>query len=464
METVQTSHNSTLSTTGPGWHVKTHSNWFDKTVDITKLKGISPQMFGRKIKNLRESQESVWINKTLAKVRLDSDNENARVYSMICDVKSALVKEPSLSVGRYKVFFNKPEFVCSHQMIRSLPFDFVRKLKVGVETNLPRDFIKGVRHDAERAETNNIRSIQLWRSIAMDFSTKKKDPKMLYYLAEVEGGASTKTKKIKTVYLHQNEATVALKFEPWILDTANSLSQVHGYRKITFGDGASLKTERTLQCNIHGTSVPMSSRPTGSNFWFDRDNFSKWCVEGAVTNLLCQLLSIEDAAKFKQIAVCNSEEIVTAMNGRSIPKIVLSKTGRIDAVAKCMWILIERFDCRRSLFLNPEHFKTTQMLVTNLAKISFPVIVSVVGRYSSYNHVVVVWKNMIIDIEHEYPFALTVDSVDSLAGRNNPFHKLVRGIGILPSRAMKKINRDYSDWGEGKMTGELRLLFKQRGD
>jgi hypothetical protein len=52
--------------------------------------------------------------------------------------------------------------------------------------------------------------------------------------------------------------------------------------------------------------------------------------------------------------------------------------------------------------------------------------------------------------------------VDSLAGRNNPFHKLVRGIGILPSRAMKKMNRDYSYWGEEKMTGELRHLFKQR--
>ncbi len=52
---------------------------------------------------------------------------------------------------------------------------------------------------------------------------------------------------------------------------------------------------------------------------------------------------------------------------------------------------------------------------------------------------------MIIDIEHDYPFALRVDSVDILAGRNNPFHKLVRGIGILPSRALKKMIRDYSD-------------------
>ncbi len=181
-----------------------------------------------------------------------------------------------------------------------------------------------------------------------------------------------------------------------------------------------------------------------------------------MTNILSQLLSINDAAKFKQLAVCNGKQLITAMNVPSIPQIVQSKTGKTNAVEKCMWILKECFNCRKSLFLNSEHFKTTQMLVTNLSKISFPAIVLVVGRYSSYNHVVVVWKKMIIDIEHEYPFALTVDSVDSLAGRNNPFHKLVRGIGILPSRAMEKMNSDYSDWGEEKMTGKLRLLFKQR--
>ena len=99
-----------------------------------------------------------------------------------------------------------------------------------------------------------------------------------------------------------------------------------------------------------------------------------------------------------------------------------------------MWILLARFNCRGGLFLNPEHFKTTEMLVTNLSKIIFPVIVLVVGQFSLYNHVVVVWKGMIFDIGHEYPFALTVDSVDSLAGKNNPFHRLVRGIGIYHQR------------------------------
>ena len=67
----------------------------------------------------------------------------------------------------------------------------------------------------------------------------------------------------------------------------------------------------------------------------------------------------------------------------------------------------------------------------------------------------------IIDIEHEYSFKLTVDNVDSLAKKYNPFHKLVGGSGILPSKATKKMNNDHSDWGQGKMRGELQNLFKQ---
>ena len=124
------------------------------------------------MKKIHEAQESVWINKTLAKVCLDSDTIFGCVYSMICDVKQALGKDPSLSEGWYKVFFNKPEFLCSHQMIQSLPFKFVEQLKVGVETNLPCDYIKAVQNDALRAETNHIQSIQLWKSIAMYLTPK----------------------------------------------------------------------------------------------------------------------------------------------------------------------------------------------------------------------------------------------------------------------------------------------------
>ena len=41
------------------------------------------------------------------------------------------------------------------------------------------------------------------------------------------------------------------------------------------------------------------------------------------------------------------------------------------------------------------------------------------------------------------------------------FHKLVRGYGILPSKAMKKMNNDYSYWGESKTRQDLHYLFKK---
>ena len=55
-----------------------------------------------------------------------------------------------------------------------------------------------------------------------------------------------------------------------------------------------------------------------------------------------------------------------------------------------------------------------------------------------------------------------MDNVDGLAGKNNPYHKFVQRFGILPPRAMKTKSRDYSDWDEGKMRGELQHLFRQR--
>ena len=63
IETAQMCRNPTLTTTGIGWNVKTHFNWFDKMVNITKFKAKPPSMLGSKMKNLLEAQESVWINK-----------------------------------------------------------------------------------------------------------------------------------------------------------------------------------------------------------------------------------------------------------------------------------------------------------------------------------------------------------------------------------------------------------------
>lgn len=154
-----------------------------------------------------------------------------RVYSMICDVKNLVQKDPTLLHGPHKIFFNNPEFECSHQMIRSLPFQFVNKLEIGVATDLPRDFIKSVCRDVIFAKVNHICSIQLWRSLS--YLSEEKEginlSKKMIYCVETEDVSVTRTTLIKTVFMSGNDATLSLKTELWIIDTASSLPMVHSY-------------------------------------------------------------------------------------------------------------------------------------------------------------------------------------------------------------------------------------------
>ena len=96
-------------------------------------------------------------------------------------------------------------------------------------------------------------------------------------------------------------------------------------KKITFGDGATLKIESNVQRKNNGTLVPMSTRPLGGKFWFDIDNFSKWCVEGAVSNLLCQLLLTTDAENLK---ICNGEELILQRMGIQFQKLFYLKQDK----------------------------------------------------------------------------------------------------------------------------------------
>ena len=91
---------------------------------------------------------------------------------------------------------------------------------------------------------------------------------------------------IKTEYMSGKDATLALKTEPWIVNTVSSLPMVHSYQKITFGDSAKLKSSKN---KIRTTSC------VTKNYCSDSDSFSKWYMEGSVANVVCQLLSMDEA-------------------------------------------------------------------------------------------------------------------------------------------------------------------------
>ena len=231
-------------------------------------------------------------------------------------------------------------------MIRSLPFTFVSNLKLKKDTPLPREYLKSLRADALRAETNHIRSIQLWRHALVTSDTNPQHyQKLIIYRAEVEDGAVTKTRSVKTIFLDEVQATFPLKMEPWIIDTANHLSMVRNYRKILFGDGAKLKLDTNISSNNVNATKGMELSSL-RNFWFDTDNHSKLCVEGAVANLLFHMNMIDDAAQFKMLSVMSDLMIRVAMDVDKIPKNVLTNRDGMDPIEKTMWILEKKFNCQ----------------------------------------------------------------------------------------------------------------------
>jgi hypothetical protein len=89
------------------------------------------------------------------------------------------------------------------------------------------------------------------------------------------------------------------------------------------------------------------------------------------------------------------------------------------------------------------------MTLQALSAIKFPILISVERIQATYNHVVVVCRNMVIDFECMHTYALTEESLRQVCGVHTRFVRLTSGYGIFPPKtigsAMK--NADDYDWG-----------------
>jgi hypothetical protein len=65
--------------------------------------------------------------------------------------------------GKHRDFFALPEFVAAESLDRSLPFCFVEGMKVGKTKKIPSKYLSRTNKNAKQAESEVIRSVQLWR-------------------------------------------------------------------------------------------------------------------------------------------------------------------------------------------------------------------------------------------------------------------------------------------------------------
>ncbi len=90
-----------------------------------------------------------------------------------------------------------------------------------------------------------------------------------------------------------------------------------------------------------------------------------------------------------------------------------------------------------------------EAIIEVLLEIKFPMLISVESKAAAYQHVVVVWREMVIDYEPKYTYPLTEDTLRQICAVNTTFQPISCGYGILPSKFCKALqaNQNIQDWG-----------------
>jgi hypothetical protein len=182
------------------------------------------------------------------------------------------------------------------------------------------------------------------------------------------------------------------------------------------------------------------------------ENLSKLCAEGAIQNLLNMLHFLpEDMNIFWKLATSDLITIMKSLNESFVPKAALTPSLEINLIQKCLWlwILHKKFKFQTTKKNNYKHFQCLKQSLKVLLENKFPMLISVKSKYATYHHVVVVWREMVIDYESIYTYPLTEHKLRQICGVNTSFQQISCGYGILPSTICKafEANQNIQDWG-----------------
>ena len=192
--------------------------------------------------------------------------------------------------------------------------------------------------------------------------------------------------------------------EPWIIAPLIRLSNVRSYFVVTFGEGARKNDQATKSKNralLLMLDQWQNSELQLDNIWWSRDNTLKLCLMGCIINILHHANAGPSALEFKRLSTLDDSSLAKELKLKGLPKSVRGKNGRKDKFKKCLWLLGVRFNCGHTKLLNIVQFRSLTVLVDRFTPFKFTVVVLIETTKSKYNHVVGVWKNMIIYFEEK---------------------------------------------------------------
>jgi hypothetical protein len=96
--------------------------------------------------------------------------------------------------------------------------------------------------------------------------------------------------------------------------------------------------------------------------------------------------------------------LMKSLNESFVPKVVLTPRLGSNLIQKCLWILRKKFKFLTTKKNNYKHFHSLKQSLKVLLEIKFPMLISVESKFATYHHVVVVWREMVIDYESMYTY------------------------------------------------------------
>jgi hypothetical protein len=85
------------------------------------------------------------------------------------------------------------------------------------------------------------------------------------------------------------------------------------------------------------------------------------------------------------------------LNESYVPKAVLKPSLEIDLIQNCLGILHKKFKFQTTKKKCIKYFQCLKHSLKALLEIKFPMLISVESKLATYHHVVVVWREMVID-------------------------------------------------------------------
>ena len=131
--------------------------------------------------------------------------------------------------------------------------------------------------------------------------------------------------------------------------------------------------------------------------------------------------SQDDMKIFWELATSDLNALMNSLNEEFVPKAVSKPSLQIDSIQKCLWILRKKFKFQITKKINKKHFQCLKQSLKALLEIKFPMLISVESKFATYHHVVVVWREMVIDYESMYTYLLTEDTLRQICGVNTTF-------------------------------------------